>query len=144
MLKLKLQYFGRLMRRTDSLEKIPMLGKIEGRRRRGRQRMDGWMASRTQWTWIWVNSGSWWWTGKPGVLQFLWSQRVGHDRVTELNWIIKRVREREWYAPSTLSRVNLTVLRNVSHDTQVPFNLKVRETQFNWVDKTGPLFFINI
>ena len=50
MLKLKLQYFGRLMRRTDSLEKIPMLGKIEGRRRRGRQRMDGWMASRTQWT----------------------------------------------------------------------------------------------
>ena len=50
MLKLKLQYFVHLMRRTDSLEKILMLGKIEGRRRRGRQRCDGWMAPRTRWT----------------------------------------------------------------------------------------------
>ena len=47
---------------------------------------DGWMASRTQWTCIWVNSGSWWWTGRPGVLQSKGSQRVGHDWVTELNW----------------------------------------------------------
>ena len=48
---------------------------------------DGWMASLTQWTWIWVNSGSWWWTGRPGVLQFMGLQRVGHDWVTELNWM---------------------------------------------------------
>jgi len=47
---------------------------------------DGWMASPTRWTWVWVNSGSWWWTGRPGVLRFLGSQRVGHDWVTELNW----------------------------------------------------------
>ena len=47
---------------------------------------DGWMSSLTQWTWVWVNSGSWWWTGRPGVLQFMWSQRVGHDLATELNW----------------------------------------------------------
>ena len=47
---------------------------------------DGWMASPTRWTWVWVNSGSWWWTGRPGVLQFMGSQRVGHDWVTELNW----------------------------------------------------------
>ena len=47
---------------------------------------DGWMASPTQWTWVWVNSGSWWWTGRPGVLQFMGSQRVRHDWVTELNW----------------------------------------------------------
>jgi len=47
---------------------------------------DGWMASLTQWTWIWVNSRSWWWTGRPGVLQFVGSQRVGHNLVTELNW----------------------------------------------------------
>ena len=47
---------------------------------------DGWMASPTQWTWVWVNSGSWWWTGRPGVLRFMGSQRVGHDWVTELNW----------------------------------------------------------
>ena len=45
----------------------------------------GWMASPTQWTWVWVNSGSWWWTGRPGVLHSLGSQRVGHDWVTELN-----------------------------------------------------------
>ena len=46
---------------------------------------DGWMASLTRWTWVWVNSGSWWWTGRPGVLQFMGSQRVGHDWATELN-----------------------------------------------------------
>jgi len=46
----------------------------------------GWMASPIQWTWVWVNSGSWWWTGRPGVLQFMGSQRVGHDWATELNW----------------------------------------------------------
>ena len=48
---------------------------------------DGWMASPTQWTWVWVDSRSWWWTGRPGVLRFIGSQRVGHDWVTELNWI---------------------------------------------------------
>ena len=69
MLKLQLQYFGHLMGRTDSFEKTLMLGKIEGRRRRGHQRMSGWMASLSQWTWVWVNSGSWWWTGRSGVLQ---------------------------------------------------------------------------
>ena len=47
---------------------------------------DGWMASPTQWTWVWVNSGCWWWTGRPGVLQSMGSQRVGHDWATELNW----------------------------------------------------------
>ena len=47
---------------------------------------DGWMASLTQWTWVWVNSGSWWWTGRPGVLRFMGSQGVRHDWVTELNW----------------------------------------------------------
>ena len=47
---------------------------------------DGWMASLTRWTWVWVNSGRWWWTGRPGVLRFMGSQRVGHDWATELNW----------------------------------------------------------
>ena len=47
---------------------------------------DGWMASPTRWTWVWVNSGSWWWMGRPGVLWFMGLQRVGHDWVTELNW----------------------------------------------------------
>ena len=47
---------------------------------------NGWMASLTRWPWVWVNSGSWWWTGRPGVLQFMGSQRVGYDWATELNW----------------------------------------------------------
>ena len=49
---------------------------------------DGWMASLTWWMWIWVNSRSWWWTGRPGVLRFMGSQRVGHDWATELNWTL--------------------------------------------------------
>ena len=98
MLKLKLQSFGHLMRRVDSLEKTLMLGGIGGRRRRGRPRMgwlDGIMA--TPWTWIWVNSGRWWWTGRPGVLRFMGSQRVGHDWATELNWTELKVSIYECY-----------------------------------------------
>ena len=81
MLKLKLQYFAHLMRRVDSLEKTLMLGGIGGRRRRGWQRMS-WLDGTTDW----VNSGSWWWTGRPGVRRFMELQRVGHDWATELNW----------------------------------------------------------
>ena len=86
LMKLKPQYFGHLMQRAVSLEKTLMLGKTESRRRRGRQRMRWWTASLTWWTWVWVDSGSWWWTGRPGVLQFMGSQRVGHDWATELSW----------------------------------------------------------
>ena len=175
MLKLKLQYFGYLMRRTNSLGKTLMLGKTEGRRKRRWQRMrwtikqaeclridafelwcwrrllrvprtarrsnhwilneinneysleglmlrlklqslatwckelthwkrlwcweilkaggegddrkwDGWMASLTRWTWVWESSGSWWWAGKPGLLQSMGPQRVGKHWVTELKW----------------------------------------------------------
>ena len=67
MLKLKLQYFGHLIQRTDPLEKTLMLGKIKGRRRRGQQRMR------------WLEDRRWWRTGKPGVLQSMGLQRVGHD-----------------------------------------------------------------
>ena len=67
-LKLKLQYFDHLMQRTDSLEKTLTLGKIEGRRRWDDRGWDSWMASLTQGTWVWVSSGSWWWTGQPEVL----------------------------------------------------------------------------
>ena len=85
MLKLKLQYFGHLMRRGDSLEKTLMLGGVGAGREGDDRRWDGWMASPTQWTWVWVNSGSWWWTERPGVLWLMGSQRVGHDWETELN-----------------------------------------------------------
>ena len=83
-LKLKLQYFDHLMWRTYSLEKTLMLGKIEGRRRRGKQRMRCSDGITTQWTWVWVNSGSWWWTGMPAMLQSMGLQRVRHDWATEL------------------------------------------------------------
>ena len=84
MLKLKLQYFGHLMWRADSFEKTLMLGKIEGRQRRGRQTMRWWIASLTQWAWVWVDSRIWWLTGRHGVLWFMGSQRIGHDWSTEL------------------------------------------------------------
>ena len=86
MLKLKHQYFDHLMWRTDSLQKTLMLGKIEGRRRRGRG-WDSCMASPTQWTWVLLDSRSWWWTGRPGILRSMGSQRVGHNWATELNRI---------------------------------------------------------
>ena len=85
-LTLKRQSFGHLMQRTDSLEKTQMLGKIERGGEGNDRGWDGWMASPTQWTWVWVNSRSWWWTGKPGVLQSMGSQRVRHDWLTGLNW----------------------------------------------------------
>ena len=78
-LKLKLQCFGHLMWRVDLLEKTVMLGGIGGRRRKGRQRM----------RWLDGITNSLWWTGRPGVLRFMGSQRIGHDWATELNWHIK-------------------------------------------------------
>ena len=87
MLKLKLQYFSYLMRRTETHLKRPWCWERRKAEGEGDDRgWDGWMASRTQWTWIWVDSQSWWWIGRPGVLQSTGSQRVGHDWATELNW----------------------------------------------------------
>ena len=98
MLKLKLQYFDHLMQRADSFEKTwcwerlrqeekgmtedKMVGKGWDRRRRGQQKI----RTPAQWTSVWVDSGSWWWTGRPGVLRFMGLQRVGHNWATELNW----------------------------------------------------------
>ena len=86
MLKLKLQYFGHLMWRVDWLDKTLILGGIGGRRRRGRQWMR-WLDGITDsMGWVWVISGSWWWTGRSGMLRFMGSQGIGHNWVTELNW----------------------------------------------------------
>ena len=85
MLKLKLQYFGYLMRRTDPLEKA-LMGKIVKAGEGDGGGWDGWMASPTQWTWVWVNSRSWRWTGWPGVLQSRGLQIVGHDWGTRYLW----------------------------------------------------------
>ena len=82
MLELKLQYFGHLMWRANSLEKTAG-GEGDDRG------WDGWMESPTQWTWVSVGSRNWWWTGRPGVLWFMGSQRVRHDWETELRWAWK-------------------------------------------------------
>ena len=74
MLKLKIQYFGHVTWRADSFAKTIMLGKTEGGRRGDDRGWDGWMASPTQWTWVWAESGSWWWIGKTGMLQSMGSQ----------------------------------------------------------------------
>ena len=69
------------------------------------RRWYGWMVSLIQWTWVWVDSGSWWWTGRPGVLQFMELQRVRHDWATELNWIYKRIKLDPCISP--LRKINL-------------------------------------
>ena len=85
MLKLVLQYFGHLMWRVDSLKRSWCWEGLGAGGEGDDRGWDGWMASQTQWTWVWVNSRSWWWTGRPGVLWFMGWQRVRHDWATELN-----------------------------------------------------------
>ena len=84
MLKLKVQYFGHLMQRVDSFKRPwcwEELGSGEGDNRE----WDGWMASPTQWTWVWVNSRSWWWTGRPGMLHSPWCCKES-DMTEWFNW----------------------------------------------------------
>ena len=84
MLKLNLQYFGHMMQRSDCLEKTPDAGKDWRQEEKETRRWDGWMASPTQWTWVWASSKSWWWTGRPGMLQSTGLQRVRYYWATEL------------------------------------------------------------
>ena len=85
MLKLKLQYFGHLMRRTDSLIRPWCWEGLWAGGEEDDRGWNGWMASPTQWTWVWTSFRSWWWTGMPGMLQSMGLQRVGHAWATELN-----------------------------------------------------------
>ena len=89
MLKLKCRYFGHLIQRTDFLGKTLILGMIEGRKKEKgttEDEMVGWH-HRLIWTWVWVDCRSWWWTGRPGVLQSMGSQSVRYDWAAELNWV---------------------------------------------------------
>ena len=110
MLKLKLQYFGCLMRRAESFEKTLMLGKIEAGGEGDNRGWDGWMASLTQWTWVWASSRSWWWTRKPGVLQSMGSQKVGYNWANELNWIL--CCERQFCSAATLASTITPLVTN--------------------------------
>ena len=93
MLKLKLQYFGHLMRRVTHWERLWCWEGLGAGGEGDDRGWDGWMASLTWWTCVWVNSGSWWWTGRPGVLLFMEWQRVRHGWATELNCSMCNQRE---------------------------------------------------
>ena len=85
MLKLTLQYFGHLIWRATHLKRPWCQERLRAEREGDDRGWDSWMASPTQWTRVWVDSRSWWWTRRPGMLQFMGSQRVRHNWVTELN-----------------------------------------------------------
>ena len=85
MLKLKLQYFGHWFEELTHWKRPWCCRRLRAGGEGDDRGWDGWMAPLTQWTWVWVNSRSWWGTGRPGVLRFMGLQRVGHDWVTELN-----------------------------------------------------------
>ena len=86
MLKLKLQYLATWCKELTHWKRPWCWERLKAGGEGDDRGWDGWMASPTQWTWVWVNSGSRWWTGRPGVLQSMGSQRVGHDWAIELNW----------------------------------------------------------
>ena len=111
LLKLKLQYFGHLMWRTNSMEKMLMLGSWKAGGEGDDRGWDGWMASSTWWTWVWASSGSWQWTGKPGVLQSTGSQRVGRNWATELN--SKLLRHKYIFSCVSLT-IQFNILLNIS------------------------------
>ena len=86
MLKLKLQYFGDRCKEMTHLKRPWCWERLRAGGEGNDRGWGGWMASLTQWTQVWASSRSQWWTGKPGVLESVGSQRVGHDWATELNW----------------------------------------------------------
>ena len=86
MLKLKLQYLATWCEELSHWKRPWCWERFKAGGERDNRGWDGWMALLTQWTWVWACSGSWWWSWRPGKLQYLGSQRVGHDQATELKW----------------------------------------------------------
>ena len=127
MLKLKLQHFGHLMRRTDSLEKTLMLGKIEGGRRRRRQRIR-WLDGITDSMDMSLSSGSWCWTGKPGVLQL---QRAGHDLATKNQQMAATLRR---FLPKNDTFSSAQNISPIPCSTTDSFHLGSSARVFPWVD----------
>ena len=136
MLKLKLQYFDHRIQRTETHWKRPWCWerlKAGGEGDDGG--WDGWVASPTQRTWVLVNSGSWWWTGRPGVLQSLGSQRVGQDWATELSWDFS---QKEWSSES------LTVTFQTQWLYPLPFKASLvfrRKAFVWWLFTLSPCYF---
>ena len=91
MLKLKLLYLATSCKELTHWKRLWCWEGLGAREEEDDRGWDGWMASQTRWMWVWVNSRSWWWTGRPGVLWFMGSKIVGHDWATELNWTETRL-----------------------------------------------------
>ena len=124
MLKLKLQYFGYLMGRTVSLVRPWCWERLKAGGEGDDSGWDGWMASPTWWMQVWVNSRSWWWTGRPGVLLFMGWQRVGHDWTTELNWTEDKVEGRlakkdSYFRETGLIQMNRSVCVKVENTSVI-------------------------
>ena len=117
MLKLKLQYFGPWCEELTHWKRHRCLERLRAGVEGDDRGWDGWVASPTQWIWVWVSSGCWWWTGKPGVLQSMGSQSVRHDWETELNWIIANtyVTLAPGTIPSIFPLFLTKILRNTFH-----------------------------
>ena len=130
MLKLKLQCLDHLMWRTNLLKRPWCWERLKAGGERDNRGWDGWMVSPTRWTWVWASSGSWWWTGKPHVLQSMGSQRAGHDWATELNWI----------ESSVLEGTDLnTIITENNGEFQLPQMLQKRYTVLeNWETDLTP------
>ena len=111
MLKLKLQYFWPPHGKNWLTEKDPDAGKGWRQEEKGTWGWDGWMASLTQWTWVWASSGSWWWTGRSGVLQSMGSQRVRLNRANELNWLLKFA---IWYWSTFFNKCSYLIFKHIS------------------------------
>ena len=98
------------------------------------------MASPTWWTWVWVNSGSWWWTGRPGVLRFMGSQRVGQDWVAELNWEFAQVLVCELVIPSNILS-SFIPFSGLNNDKLIIASLNWRRfplpVPWHWVGSSG-------
>ena len=137
------------MWRTDLLEKTLMLGKIEPGGEGDDRGWDGWMASPTRWTWVWANSRSWWWTGKPGMLQSMGSHRVRHDWETELNWtfvlIIRPTQKNNssyycqvFFFFSWIIRVYFPIIMDHSEKAMAPHSSTLA-WKIPWMEETGRL-----
>ena len=131
MLKLKLQNFGHLMQRAESLEKTWCWERLRAGGEGAEKGWDGWMAPSTQWTWVWVDSRSWWWTGRPGMLQFMGSQRVGQDWATELTIYYSRmICELLLYS----RKIKIFIYLSLFNYSNLPFFLpgETRRSQVEW------------
>ena len=132
-LKLKLQYLATCCAELSHWKRPWCWERLKAGGEGDDRGWDSWMASPTQWTWVWVNSVSWWWTGRPGVLQSMGSQRVGHYWVSELNWteLIPTTSQvpHKWEAP-----LNVFLIRTV------PFTKFFTEKELPSVHKANSIY----